>query len=275
MSGGKNKQKQSSQQSSQQSSFGQSFVAPFQQQFLERLFGQANTVASQQLASPVPQKLGGQLLGQGQDFQNILGGISRSFAPGVGGEGGAIQGLLGFARGGGEFDQLLGESPGLQGSLGSLQDAIQQNLAATAGTIGGQATLQGQTGGSRQALATGLAGQEAQRQFAGGASQLIGQDFAARQALAPQILAAQSGAFQAAGQLGLQQRASQVGAAQSGLGSLGSLFNLGLAPGQAAFGPLEQLAQILGPAIQLSFQQSQGSGTGTGSGSGSGFQFGF
>ena len=271
MSGGKNKQKSSS--TSSQESFGQSFVAGFQQPFLRNLFGQASTVAANQLGSPLAGQLSQRLGAQGQGFQDILGAVSRSFAPGVGGEGGAIQGLLNFARGGGPIESLLGESPGLSGSIDSLQAAIQQNLAATAGTIGSQATLQGSTGGSRQALATGLAGQEAQRQFAGGAAGLIGQDFAARQQLAPQILAQQAGAFQAAGALGLQQRASQVGAAQTGLGSLGALFNLGLAPNQAAFGPLEQLAQILGPAITLSQQTS--SGTGQQSGKGSGFSFGF
>ena len=284
MSGGKSKQSSSS----QQSSFGESFVAPFQQPFLQDLFRQGAGIATQQLGQipGIAGPLGQQLSGAGQGFLGALEGASTQTAPGVGD---AISGLLSFASGGAPFagigqaaEGLLGESPALGGQIDALQSAIQQNLAATAGTIGGQATLQGSTGGSRQALATGLAGQEAQRQFAGGAAGLIGQDFAQRQQLAPQILqtqlqAAQAGSQQqlgalgTAGQLGLSQQAGQAGAAQSGLGQLGGLFNLGLAPQNAQFAPLQQLAQILGPAITLSRQESSG----TSAGSGSSFSFGF
>jgi len=110
-------------------------------------------------------------------------------------------------------------------------------------------------------LATGLAGQEAQRQFAGGAAGLISQDFAARQALAPQLIGLQQGALGAAGQLGLGAGAQQVSAAGTGLGALSNLFGLGLAPFQAAFGPLLNLAQIIGPPTVLQTSQQQQTGT--------------
>ena len=273
-SGGKSKQKSQS----TQESFGESFVAGFQQPFLQDLFAQGAGIASQQLGQipGIAGPLGQQLSGAGQGFLGNLQGAASQQAPGVGD---AISGLLNFAGPQGGFagigsaaEGLLGPNPALGGQVDALQAAIQQNLAATSGTIGGQATLQGSPGGSRPALATGLDGQEAQRQFGAGASQLFAQDFAGRQQLAPQILQtqlgaaqAQAGAFGSAGAIGLQQQAGQVGAAQGGLGALGGLFNLGLAPQGAQFQPLLALADILGPAITLSRQESSGQSTGSGS----------
>ena len=139
-----------------------------------------------------------------------------------------------------------------------------------------QSPLQGATGGSRQALATGLAGQEAQRQFGQGATQLLAQDFAGRQQLAPQLVGQQLqagallnqgnlqqsqqalSAFQAAAGAGTTAAFGQTGAAQTGLGALGGLFDLGLGQFGAEFQPLLNLAQILGPATVLSLDKSFG-----------------
>ena len=251
--GGKGSQEQRSQSTSE------SFINPFQVPFLQDLFGQASQLSGQQLGPIQAQanQLSQGLLTSGQQFVSGLQGQAGGLGAGVGS---AIGGLLNFGGPGGAAEQLLGPNPALGGQIDALQSAIQQNLAATAGTIGGQATLQGGTGGSRQALATGLAGQEAQRQFAGGAANLLSQDFAARQALAPQLVGLQQQALGAAGQLGLGSASNQINAAGQGLGQLSNLFNLGLAPFQAAFSPLLNLAQILGPptVLQSSQQTSQG-----------------
>ena len=277
----------SSSQESQSSS--NSFVAPFQQPFLQSLFGQAQNLATQQLPAISQQAnaLAPGLLTGGQQFIQGLQSGASALGTGVGA---SIGGLLGFPGQGGlpgqdliqgagaSAQQLLGPNPALAPQISALQDMIQNNLAATAGTIGGQATLQGATGGSRQALATGLAGQEAQRQFAGGAAGLLSQDFATRQALAPQLVGQQLQAGQllnqgalgqsqqqlqallGAGQLGNQSVTGQTGAAGVGLQNLGGLFDLGLAPFGAEFSPLLNLAQIIGPPTVLQESQSTSSG---------------
>ncbi len=246
-------------ESSQQSqSTSESFVDPSQVPFLQSLFGQARDLAGQQLGPIQAQanQLSQSLLTSGQQFVSGLQGAAGQAGQGVGD---AISGLLSFGQPGGPVEQLLGPNPALGGQLDALQAAIQQNLAATSGTIAGQSSLvAGGQGGSRQALATGLAGQEAQRQFGAGASGLISQDFAMRQQLAPQILAQQAGALGAAGQLGIGQQQAQTGAAGTGLGQLGNLFNLGLAPFQQAFNPLLNLSQIIGSPTVLQKSQSTG-----------------
>ena len=276
---------QSEQQTGSQGT-ASTFVDPNQQAFLQQLFGQAQTLANNQLA-PISQQanqLSSGLLTGGQQFIQGL----QSGASGLGtGVGQSIEGLLGIGGGGAQLgqgnalisgagasaQQLLGQNPALAQQTSQLQDLIQNNLQATAGTIAGQATLQGATGGSRQALATGLAGQEAQRQFGQGATALLAQDFAGRQALAPQLVGQQIqagqalnqgnlaqtqqalAAFQGAGGLGNQAQFGQTGAAATGLGSLGGLFDLGLGAFGAEFQPLLNLAQILGPATVLSESQ--------------------
>ncbi len=305
--------KSSSQQRQQATS--ENFIAPFQVPFLESLFGQAQGLAGQQqgaiggIASGLSQQLGaaGQnLLG---NLQGIAGGAQNSAV------GTAIQQLLGIgasapaqalAGGAGPTAgtqelqaiasgqaglgaQLAGPSPELGGQISALDAFIQENLRSTLGTIGGQASQLGATGGSRQALVSGLAGQEAQRTFAGGASDILASDFARRQALIPEagrqqlaaatalqggglaaggqdiqaqtsLLQAILGGAGAAGGLGGQQAGQQIGAGGTGLDALGGLFNLGLAPFGAEFAPLQALAQILGPAIVLGQSESSGRG---------------
>ena len=280
---------QSESQSGSQASSSQ-FVDPLQQGFLADLFGQASTLANQQLA-PISQAAAGLSEGLLTGGQQFIQGLQSS-ASGLGtGVGASIGGLLGIGgqqggqpgdaliQGAGATAQgLLAQNPALAQQTSLLQDLIQNNLQATAGTIAGQATLQGSTGGSRQALATGLAGQEAQRQFGQGATALLSQDFAGRQALAPQLVGQQIqaggllnqgnlqqtqnqlAAFQGAGGLGNQAQAGQVGAAGVGLQSLGGLFDLGLGQFSAEFQPLLNLAQILGPATVLGESQSSSFG---------------
>ena len=231
-----------------------------------------------QLTGQQAQGVGGQIgqldqFGQSQDFQQLLaqlqagGGAGTSTLQGIAAGGQNVGPLAGTgqleALGSDTTltDALLQQNPALQGQISQLDLAIQDQLRSTAGTISGQATLQGATGGSRQALATGLAGQEATRQFGQGAQALISQDFATRQALAPQLLAQQQqGQLAAAGllqqgdlaqqQLGLQGQQQQLGAA--GLLQQGGQFN------QAAISDLlaTQLSAT-GAAGQLGIQQGQ------------------
>lgn len=247
--GGFNKSESSQRRRS--SGQSESFIAPFQVPFFNELFSQTQALAGQQQGQigGVAQGLSDQLLGQGQQF---IGALQGPQAPGVNQQIGALSGfnqnplfqtlqaqlqqggpganvLEGIAAGqgplggqealtdiagGGQVAGLLQQNPGLQGQLSVLDQAIQENLRSTAGTIAGQATLAGATGGSRQALATGLAGQEAQRQFGQGAQSLISQDFASRQALAPQLQAQQLAAASQLQQGALGQQAQQLQAAQ-------------------------------------------------------------
>ncbi len=293
----------SSEQQSGSQSASSSFVDPLQQNFLQQLFGQAQTLANNQLApiSQAANQLSSGLLTGGQQFIQGLQGAASGLGTGVGASIGQLLAQFGGGQQGGLPGQqliqgagasaqgLLGQNPALAQSTSMLQDLIQNNLQATAGTIAGQATLQGATGGSRQALATGLAGQEAQRQFGQGATALLSQDFAARQQLAPQLVGQQLqagqllnqgalqqsqqqlAALQAAGGLGNQAQFGQTGAAQTGLGALGGLFDLGLGAFGAEFQPLLALSQILGPATVLSESTSSAFGRG----SQSGFNIGF
>lgn len=262
-------------------------IDPTQLGFLANLWASASGLANRSLGPVTLQanQLGGGLLTSGQRFIEGLSGAAGGLGAGVNS---AIGGLLGFggastpgnaliqSAGAGAGGLLSGPNPGLQAQTSVLSDMIQANLAATQGTIASQATLGGATGGSRQALATGLAAQEAQRQFGAGASNLVSQDFAARQALAPQLLgtqlaagqalnagplqqsALQLQALQSAGSLGNAGRAGQIGAGTAGLGGLGGLFDLGMGTSMAGFQPLLALASILGGPTVLSESESSG-----------------
>ena len=188
----------------------------------------------------------------------------------------SISGLLNFAGQGSGIDLqgLLEPGAHLPGALSSLDEAIQRNLGSTLGTISGSATLQGQTGGDREAFFASEAGASAQREFAGGASALIGSDLASRRQLggvAAGLDVATRGqdlsALTSAGGLGLAQQGQNVGAAGAGISALGPLFNLGLGGFNAAFNPLLAFASILGSPTVL--------GTQTGAGSSSSQNFGF
>jgi len=206
-----------------------------------------------QVIGGVASQLSGRLGGIGDQ---LLGGLAEQagmLGPGVGQ---AQQLLGGIATGEGQFgiQSLLAPGEQLQGQLSFLNENIQRNLASTLGTIGGQATLGGQTGGDRQAFFSSQAGQEAQRLFAGQAANLTAADLAARRQLSGVVAGQQLGAAVGLGQLGLGQQ--QVGGqlAQAGLQQLQPLFNLGLAPFEAEFQPLLNQAQVVGPPTVLGTQ---------------------
>ncbi len=218
-------------------------IGPAAQRISEPLFDQGQGFLGQlagQQAPGVGAQIG-QLSNVSQDptFQSLLGSLQGGGGPGTAtlqgiagggiGPGGPLAGteaLQGLAGPGSTAltDTLLQQNPALQGQISQLDLAIQNNLRSTTGTLAGQATLQGATGGSRQALGAGLLGQESIRQFAQGAGALLSQDFAARQQLAPQLQALQQqGTLAAAGQL------QQGDLAQRGLGLVGQGQQLGAA----------------------------------------------
>ncbi len=245
ISGGKSESKSRSQQ----------FVDPAQVPFLAGLRNEARFLQREQSRNigGVAEQLTGRLGGIGDQLIGGLAQQSGLFGPGVG----QAQELLGgIASGEGQFgiQQLLAPGEALEGQLSFLDENIQRNLASTLGTLGGQATLQGQTGGDRQAFFSQQAAGEAQRAFAGGASNLLSADIAARRQLSGVAAGQQLGAAQSLGQLGLQQQQVGQQGALGALGQLGGLFNLGLAPFQAEFQPLQNLAGIVGPPTVLGTQ---------------------
>ena len=248
ISGGKSESRSRSQQ----------FVDPAQVPFLANLRSEGQALAREQGFSigGVANQLSGRLGGIGDQ---LLGGLAQQsglFGPGVG----QAQELLGgIASGEGQFgiQQLLAPGEQLQGQLSFLDENIQRNLQSTLGSIGGQATLGGQTGGDRQAFFSSQAAGEAQRAFAGGASQLLGQDLAARRQLGGVVAGQQLGAAGALGQLGIAQQGVAAQTGLGALGQLGGLFNLGLAPFQAEFQPLLNLADIVGDPTTLQRQRQK------------------
>ena len=260
----------------------QSFVDPRQVPFLDQLRQLGLNLAQGQTSQigSVASQLSGSLGGIGGQLLGGVQGQANQFAPGAAS---AISGLLGIAQDPLAGTQQLSEfasglgiaGPGgqLGGQLTALDEAIQRNLQSTLGSIGGQATLSGQTGGDRQAFFSSEAGGEAQRAFASGASDLLASDLAQRRQLslgAAQSLqqgdVARGSLLSAAGGLGLTQQGQNIGAGLGGIGSLSDLFNLGLAPFAAEFAPLLALAQIIGGPTVLSKQ------TGATTGSTGGFQ---
>ena len=246
ISGGKSESKSRSQQ----------FVDPSQVPFLNQLRSDAQRLAATQGQSigGIANQLSGRLGGIGEQLLGGLAEQSGLFGPGVA----QSQDLLaGIASGEGQFgiQQLLAPGQALEGQLNLLDENVQRNLASTLGTLGGQATLQGQTGGDRQAFFSSEAAGEAQRAFAGGASQLLSADISARRQLSGVAAGQQLGAAQALGGVGLEQQrvSGQLGSA--GLQSLQGLFNLGLSPFQAEFGPLLNLAGVLGQPTVLGTQR--------------------
>lgn len=144
-------------------------------------------------------------------FQQILSGLSGGGAGDSalarlsqpGGGGGALAGtdsLQSLADNGiGDVSGLLEQGAGVEESISLLDRVLQENLESTAGTIAGQSTLAGGTGGSRQAFATGVAGQRTQTEFRQGATDILNRDLSERRQLAPQLLQADANTRLAAG----------------------------------------------------------------------------
>ena len=243
--------KSSSTSGSQQTS--QTFVDPQQAPFLQNLRQGAQNLQQQQQGQigDVARDLGGQLLGAGGQALGNLQGIQGQLQGNLAGFGGFQDASAALRQ------QAFGQNPQLQEQIGQLgQDIGRQFNQQILPGIESNALTAGQLGGGRQGVAQGLGIQASQDAFQRGATDLRSADIQRR--------------LEAAGALGglglgqQQQTAGQLGQAGQlnlgGIDSLSSLFNLGLAPFGAEFGPLQQLAQLIGDPSILS--QSQGTSFG-------------
>ena len=271
---GSKKSKQ--QQSASAFSQARSFVDPSQQPFLNFLRGQGGQIAQQQLGAGGPGAAGGVL---GRNLSTQGQGFLGQLQQGAGGQLGsqqlqaqaAQQAIAGQGPGADFLTQrLTSENPFLNQAIQSLgQDIGQQFQEQVLPGIRGSAVQVGALGGGRAQIAEGLAAQRSQQTFGSLAAGLRQQDLAQQQQAA---FGLQQGALQG-GALAGQGAAQQGQFAQAGLGSLGGLFNLGLAPFGAQFQPLQQLSGLVGQPTVLSQQQQRSQSQGTGSSSG--FNVGF
>jgi len=226
--------------SQRQSSSGSTFVDPSQSQFFDFLRQAGMGLAQGQMGAGGQAQAAGELSAQ-------LGGFGQSF----------LSNLQNIAGGAGQLpgsnfleQRLSQQNPFLNEQITQLgQDIGQQFQQSILPGIRGNALSVGGLGGGRQGVAEGLAAQGATDAFARGSANLRFQDVGLRQAAASQLQNA-----------GLGQQQMQIGAAQSGIGSLGGMMNLGMSPFAAAFSPLAQFAAILGPQNILSRQSGSGSG---------------
>ena len=206
---------------------GQTFVDPSQQPFLDQLREQASGLAGSQqgqigdFAFPFAEEL----LGGGRDLLASL--SSGSFA----------DPLREFT-----LDDSL-----IEGQIDALGTDINEQLQrflGGAGGLGSNFALGGTLGGGRQQVQEGIATGDAVRAFATESAGLRGADVAQRQ------------------QLGLDQASglsNLLGQGQiAGLDNLQGLFDLGLSPFGAEFGPLESLAGIIGDPTLLREEFGQG-----------------
>lgn len=246
---------------SQQSSAGSTFIDPSQQGFLDFIRNQGQGIAQQQLGAggigDVAFQQSGQLGGAGQGF---LGNLQQGAAGQLGGQQLQNQAAQQAIQGGGPGGDFL------QGAIAQGNPFLNQQVQALGQQIGQQfqeqvlpgirrnATSVGGLGGGRQGVAEGIAGRGSQQAFANQAANLGFQNFGQQLGAAGQL---QQNALQG-GQLAGQGVSQQLGSATAGLGSLGGLFNLGLAPFGAQFQPLQQQAGLVGGPTVLSEQQSQG-----------------
>ena len=274
---------------SQSTSQGQTFVDPQQSGFLQQLRQGAQGL-QQGLQGPISGlfDVAGNLQQQGQEFLTGLPGVQAALQN--------IPGLAQFGQAGGQgfqqgLDQLgqqaqgqtpalqalqqqaFGQNPVLGQQIGQLGQDINRQFEQMLPGITSQAVGGGQLGGGRQGVAQGLLGQSAIDAFQRGATDLRGGDITRQLQAASQLAGFQGQAAGQLGQLGGQGflgggqlgQAGQLGAGQLGLGGLGQLqgqFNLGLSPFAAQFGPLQQLAQIIGSPTVLSQQSSTGKSSG-------------
>ena len=207
----------------QQTTQSSTFLSPFQQPFLQQQFQSAQNLAQAQ-AGPISQQAFGSAQQLGQQGQDFLGGLG--------------------SQAGGQLDPFIGQGP-TQQQIGSLGDLLQRNLGQSLGQVNQQAVGSGGFGGARQGLAQGQAIGDTQLAFGAGTAQILGQDVQRRQDAA-------------LGQAGIQGQT-----ALGGLGSLQSLFNLGLSPFGAQFQPLQQAANVIGGPIRETQATGQATGTGT------------
>lgn len=271
-----------SQQTAQSQATGETFIGdPTQQMFRNQLAGSAAGLAGQQLGGigQVAFPLAGGLLGQGQGALGGLGGLSQQLAQFGGGLGQGQQ-QLGQVSAPGINAPQLGESAvdPLIGALGNDFTTFLNRQIGGAGGINTEAALAGNLGGGRNQVAQGIAIGDAARAFGTQAAGIRQADLAQRQQLGAQV-----GIEDARQQLQAQQfnvgtqfnenqllQQGQLGGAQLGLAGFGGqldslqgLFNLGISPFGAQFGPLQMLASILGDPTILSRDQQTSRSQGT------------
>ena len=216
-------------------SVGQSVIDPAQAPFLDFLRSQATQLASQQqpaigeFAFPFAQEL----LSGGADLLTQLG--SGSFA----------DPLRDFELGPGLIEDQIT-------ALGEDINTQLQRQIGGAGGIGSQFNLGGTRGGGRQGVQEGIANEAALNAFSRESAGLRGADAALRN------------------QLGLDRATSLSqllgGGAESALSGLQPLFNLGISPFEAQFGPLQALSQIVGDPQTLFEDFAQGTTAASGGG---------
>ena len=196
------------------------YLSPEQSPYLQGLWQQGAQLTNQ-LQPQAANAAFGQadaLRGFGQTGLGALSGIA-------GGQNAFIQNLAQRSQGNNPFAQQ--QVSALGNSLGQFwENNLLPGIASGAEGSGG-------LGGTRQSVAQGLAAQGLINQFGAGAADIYANSY--NQGLG----AAQAG-------LG-----SQLGAAGQIPGSAEAQFNLGLAPFQAAYLPLQQLAQLIGPAFTI------------------------
>jgi len=274
---------------SSSSSQGSTFVDPAQQPFLEQLRTGAQGL-QQSLQGPISGlfDLAGNLQQQGQDFLQGIPGIQDALSniPGAeqfGQQGGqafgqGLQNLGNQATGNTPAQQQLqriagGNDPAVQNQIDQLGTDISRNFGQLLPQITNAAVGGGQLGGGRQGVAQGLLGQSSIDAFQRGATDIRFGDLARQLSASGTLGGLQGQAAQSQANLGGQgflgggqlQQQGNLGAGQLGLGAqqgLGDQFNLGLAPFQAQFGPLQALSQIIGGPTVLSQQSSTGKGKG-------------
>lgn len=182
-----------------------------QADFLKTLYGDAQAVAGAQMGQ--------------------IGGVAHPLSQGLLGQGQQFLGGLGGGAGQ-QLNPFMG--PGFaEQQIGSLQSLLNRNLEQNLTGLSSNAIHLGGTSNARLGLAQGQAIGDTQLALQAGASDIMQND------LMRQQQAAQA-------QAGLQ--------AQSGLGGLSQLqglFNLGMSPYGAEFGPLQALSGILGQPTVL------------------------
>jgi hypothetical protein len=206
--------------------------------------------------SPFLQSLynqGAGILGQQQGAGQAAQGQVDQFMPGVQQ---GFQGMQGIGQTGGPIGQFADPNNSMVnqqiGNLGQqLGDFFNNQLMPG---IAGQAVDVGGFGGARQGVAQGAAAGHVAQQFQQGSTDLMANAYGNAQNAAGQQTQAMLGANSALG------------------GMAGDAFNLGMSPYNAAWGPLQQQAGLLGGPAMLS--QSQQQSQGTGSTTGKKFEFG-
>lgn len=258
-SGGKSSSKQSSVSSSEGFGASQSYVNPEQAGYLAQLYGAGSGVAGQQMGTigADASSIGGSLFDQASNFLRTLGGTGAA-------TGQAAAGLTGFRP---DFTAGGAAASGVVDQLGADIARQLERQTTGAGGIDSTAALAGNLGGGRNQVERGIAQEGALETFGREAGNLRLQAGQSAEAMRLQALG-QGGQLTAAGeQLG-------AGAAGAGLSQLPDVFNLGLAPYAAQFGPLQALSSLLGSPTVLNSAAERSSSSTVSKGKSKGFEFG-